>query len=146
MAGPSNEDIVRRYMTAHTAHDWETVGRLRDPEWTEEWPQSGERVRGHANDQAIMANYPGGQPMAETFSVAGSEDRWVTTPLNTIHRVIGSGDLWWADGTAVYPDGSRWFIAALLMLRDGKMHHETWYFAPPFEAPAWRAAWVERMG
>jgi hypothetical protein len=29
--------------------------------------------------------------------------------------------------------------------RDGKVMHETQYFADPFEAPAWRARWVERM-
>jgi hypothetical protein len=29
--------------------------------------------------------------------------------------------------------------------RDGKVMHETQYFADPFEAPAWRARWVEQM-
>jgi hypothetical protein len=145
MAEASNGEIVRRYLAAHTAHDYDTVGALRDPDWTVEWPQSGERVRGGANDRAIMDNWPGGLPSSEGFRVAGSEDRWVTTPLNTIHRVVGSGDLWWADGTSAYPDGSTWFIAALLQLRGGKMYRETWYFGPPFDAPAWRAEWVERM-
>jgi hypothetical protein len=28
--------------------------------------------------------------------------------------------------------------------RDGKVAHETQYFADPFDAPAWRAQWVER--
>jgi hypothetical protein len=145
MAEPSNGEIVRNYLAAHTAHDYDTVGALRDPDWTVEWPQSGERVRGGANDRAIMDNWPGGLPSGEGFRVVGSEDRWVTTPLNTIHRVVGSGDLWWADGTSAYPDGSTWFIAALLQLRGGKMYRETWYFGPPFDAPAWRAEWVERM-
>jgi hypothetical protein len=27
--------------------------------------------------------------------------------------------------------------------RDGKVMHETQYFADPFEAPAWRARWVK---
>lgn len=145
MAEPSNQEIVRRYLAAHTSHDYDTVGALRDPDWTVEWPQSGERVRGAANDRAIMDNWPGGLPSGEGFRMVGSEDRWVTTPLNTIHRVVGSGDLWWADGTSAYPDGSIWFIAALLELRGGKMYRETWYFGPPFDAPAWRAEWVERM-
>ena len=104
MAEPSNEAVVRRYLAAHAAHDYDTVGALRDPDWTVEWPQSGERVRGGANDRAIMDNWPGGLPSGEGFRVVGSEDRWVTTALNTIHRVVGSGDLWWADGTAAYPD------------------------------------------
>jgi hypothetical protein len=27
--------------------------------------------------------------------------------------------------------------------RDGKVAHETQYFADPFTAPAWRAQWVD---
>jgi hypothetical protein len=144
MAAPSNEEVVRRYLAAHIAHDYDTVGALRDPGWMLEWPQSGERVRGHANDRAIMDNWPGGLPNAQAVRVVGSEDRWVATPLNTIQRVVGSGDSWWADGTSTYPDGSTWFISALLQLRGGKMYRETWYFGLPFEAPSWRAPWVER--
>jgi hypothetical protein len=29
--------------------------------------------------------------------------------------------------------------------RDGKIWRDTRYYAEPFEAPAWRAQWVERM-
>lgn len=145
MAQPSNDEIVRRYVAAVSAHDDDTVGALRDPDWTVEWPQSGERVRGHANDRAIIHNWPGGPPRAAEFRVIGSEDRWMVTPLNTIHRVVGSGDFWWGDGTSAYPDGSTWFITALLQLRGGKVYRETWFFAPRIDAPAWRAAWVEPM-
>jgi hypothetical protein len=27
---------------------------------------------------------------------------------------------------------------------NGRVAHETQYFADPFQAPAWRAAWVQR--
>ena len=145
MASETNADIVRRYTAAHAAHDYETVGSLRHRDWAEEWPQTGERVRGHANDAAIMANYPGGTPEVGEVRMTGSEDRWVVTPAMTIQRVMGGGDTFFGDGTASYPDGSTWFVAALLQLRDGKILHETWYFAPPLEAPAWRAQWVERI-
>jgi hypothetical protein len=146
VANPSNEEIVRRYNEARAAHDYDSAEALRDPDWSCEWPQSGERVRGSANDRAIMENWPGGRPSDLTVRVVGSEDRWIATPLNTIHRVIGSGDFWYFDGTSVYPDGSTWFLSGLIQLRAGKVYRETWYFAPPFDAPAWRAAWVERMG
>ena len=146
MAEPSNEDIVRRYLAAHSAHDYDAGGALCDPAWTMDWPQSGERVRGTANGRAIMENWPAGRPSGLTFQVVGSEDRWVVTAFNTIQRVVGSGDFWWAEGTSAYPDGSTWFIAALLQLKGGKVYHQTWYFGPPFDAPAWRAAWVERIG
>jgi hypothetical protein len=145
MTEPSNEDIVRRYFAAHAAHDYDTVGRLRHADWITEWPQSRERVRGVANDRAIMDNWPGGPPNNEEIRIVGSEDRWVLTPLNTIQRVVGSGDFWWGDGMAVYPDGSTWYVVGMLQLRDNKVSRETWYFGAPYEAPAWRAQWVERM-
>ena len=145
MTEPSNEEVVRQYLAAHAAHDYDSVGAMRDPEWTAEWPQTGERVRGHANDRAIMDNWPGGLPTALKIRVVGKEDRWVMAPAFTMHRVAGTRDIWWADGTATYPDGSTWFAIALLELRNGKLFRETWYFGPPLEPPAWRARWVERI-
>ena len=106
MTEPSNEEVVRQYLAAHAAHDYDSVGAMRDPEWTAEWPQTGERVRGHANDRAIMDNWPGGMPTAGKVRVVGQEDRWVMAPAFTMHRVVGTRDIWWADGTATYPDGS----------------------------------------
>jgi hypothetical protein len=141
----SSEDVVHRYLDAHVTHDDKTLGNLRDPDWTAEWPQTGERVRGHANDVAIMDNWPGGRPSAAKVRVVGSEDRWVITPVFTFHRVVGSGDFWWAVATSSYPDGSTSFAVAMLELRNGKVHRETWYFASPLDPPEWRARWVERI-
>ena len=141
----SNEELVRAYLAAHQAHDYHAAGRMRHPDWTVEWPQSGERVRGHANDLEIMNHWPGGLPEAGEIRIVGSEDRWVMTPAFTMQRIVGSGDFWWADGTATYPDGSLWFAALLAELRDGRVLRETWYFAPPLAAPEWRALWVERI-
>ena len=145
MTQPSNEEVVNRYFAAHAAHQYDDVDALRHPDWTEEWPQSGERVRGIANSRAIMDNWPGGLPEALKIRLVGSEDRWVLTPGLTIQRVVGNGDFWWFDGTASYPDGSSWFAAGLLQLRDARILKETWYFGPPLDPPAWRAQWVERM-
>lgn len=52
---------------------------------------------------------------------------------------------WRADGTVTYPDGSTWFYVVLLEIHDRKVYRETEYFAAPFEAPAWRRPYVERM-
>lgn len=146
MPEESNEDVVRRYLAAHNAHDFETLAQLRDPEWLAEWPQTRERVRGDANDRAIMEHWPAGMPSAiSELHVVGDEDHWVMTPSYTFVRVIGDGDQWWFDGTASYPDGSTWYLVGLLRLRDRRLHHETWYFAPTLPAPDWRSAWVESM-
>jgi hypothetical protein len=146
MVNPSNEEIVRRYLAAHEQHDGATMAALRAPEWTGEMPQSGELIRGHANERAIMANWPGGRPEAQAGGhLVGSEDHWVLTPSWIYQRVNGQGDAWWADAVARYPDGSTWHAVILLELHGGKVIREVWYFGPPLEAPAWRAQWVERI-
>jgi len=146
VTSPTNEEVIRAYLDAHQRHDFDRLGALRAPGWFQEWPQTRERVRGHQNDAAIMRNWPGGTPEPGDFAnVVGSEDRWVLTPSWTYQRVIGSGEMWWMDGTGHYPDGSTWHIVGLFQVRDGHVVQETWYFGPPLEAPAWRADWVEKM-
>jgi hypothetical protein len=141
----TNEEVVRRYWKAFQESDFATLAALRHPEWTDDFPQSRERVRGHANAEAIAREYPGGQPVWGEPHFTGSEDRWVLTPSNTVERIAGKGDSWWADGFARYPDGSVWFVIVLLELLDGKVYRETDYYAPPFKAPEWRAKYVESM-
>jgi len=145
MSERTNEEAVRAYVGAMDAHDLDTMSALRHPDYVLDWPQSGERIRGAANARAIDEHHPGGLPELETIHIVGSEDRWVTTPAFTIQRLVGSGDTWWADGKVKYPDGSTWFIVAIMELRDGLIHRETNYFAEPFEAPEWRTQYVERM-
>ena len=145
MAELSHEEVVRAYFDAMAARNDARITELRDPEWRAEWPQSGELVRGDAAMRAIDANFPGGRPQAHPEHVVGSEDRWVMTPVYTVQRLVGSGDSWWGDGTVTYADGKTWHLAILIELRDGRIWRERSYFAEPFEAPAWRAPYVERM-
>jgi hypothetical protein len=145
MAGASNEEVVRRYSEACVQGDLDVQVRLRHADWVAEWPQSGERVLGSAAFRAIHEHYPGGAPRSELVRVVGAEDRWTVTPSNTIIRVAGSGDFWWSEWSMRYPDGREWLSVSLLELRDGLVYRETVYWAEPFEAPSWRAEWVERQ-
>jgi hypothetical protein len=93
MAERSNEDRVRADVAPHQAHHDGADGQMRDPNWVQELPGTGEPVRGNANDAAIMANWPGGLPEAGTnVRIAGDQDRWVDTPSMTLQRVVGNGD------------------------------------------------------
>ncbi len=141
----TNDEVVQAYAEAYRTDDRERMAALRHRDWIMEYPQSGERIRGDAAMRAIMDHFPGGAPHIQSARVVGSEDRYVVTPMFTIERVVGNGELWWASGVADYPDGTTWHLVALLELRDGRIHRETNYFAAPFEAPAWRAPWVERI-
>ena len=140
---PTNEAIVRRYAASSAGNDLEELARLRHPDWSVEWPQSGERVHSTESFAAIVEAYPGGRPRVEVSRIVGSEDRWVLTPGNTMLRVGGSGDFWWSEWRMTYPDGQEYQVVDLIELRDGLVHRETVYWAPPFEAPDWRRPFVE---
>lgn len=136
-------DVIERYAAASARLDLVEQARLRHPEWSVEWPQSGERVRGSDHFARIIESYPGGAPTVEVSRIVGSEDRWVLTPGNTVLRVAGSGDHWWGEWTLTYPDGDCYHVVSLMELRDGRVYRERVYWAPPFEAPEWRRPFVE---
>jgi hypothetical protein len=91
-----------------------------------EYPQSGERIRGRRNIQITRTN----QPSKKRF---------------TVRRIIGSGDLWITEFILTY-DGKPSYTVSIMEFSGDKVARETQYFADPFEASAWRAQWVERMG
>ncbi len=66
-------------------------------------------------------------------------------PSIRLRRVLVKEGLWVAEGVADYGGGQVFDVVLILELRDGKMWRDRWYFAEPFEAPEWRAQWVERM-
>jgi hypothetical protein len=142
MAQPSNREIVERYLAA-VPDDQETLRALRHEQYIEDWPQSGERIIGAERMARIHADYPGGLPTGGVERVVGSEDRWVMTPTYTLLRVSGTGDVYTALLRARYADGSDWWIASFLEVRDAKIFRVTTLFAPKMDAPAWRAQWVE---
>ena len=91
-----------------------------------DYPQSGERILGRVNLQALRSHHPG-RPSG--FQV---------------HRIIGQGDLWITEYTILY-QGKPVYTVSIMEFRESKVVHETQYFAEPFEAPAWRSQWVERI-
>ena len=146
MSDMTNREIVERYMRAIVERDLDMQDQLRHADYVAEYPQSGERIRGVKSARAILENYPGGLPPAEKLAVKGSEDRWIATPVGTLLRVTGTGDVYTSLWTGIYPSDARpWHVMGILELRDGKVAKETLVFGAPFDAPAWRAQWVERM-
>jgi hypothetical protein len=53
--------------------------------------------------------------------------------------------VWTTEWVVIYPDGAEWIVVTIVELHDGRIRHETAYFAPPFEAPDWRREWVQRL-
>ena len=44
-----------------------------------------------------------------------------------------------------YGGGRVYDVAMILELKDGRIWRDRRYYAEPFEAPEWRARWVERV-
>jgi ketosteroid isomerase-like protein len=91
-----------------------------------DWPQSGERVRGGDNRRAIYGAFP-------------------QLPTITPRRITSSGDLVVAEASLDYGGGAVYATVFIFEFRDGRIARETAYWSEPFEAPEWRAAWVEGM-
>ncbi len=125
MAGQA-EELANQYWEALNNQDYGALKELYNEDAVQEWPQSGERMVGRDNIIAVNENYPG-------------------MPKATPRRTVASGDLLIAEVTLNYPgDVGTYHSISILQLKDGKIAMETDYFGAPFEAPEWRAQWVER--
>ncbi|MEX3690127.1 nuclear transport factor 2 family protein [Paraburkholderia sp. BR14263] len=91
-----------------------------------DYPQSGERILGRRNLQALRGHHPG--------KPSGFE----------VRRMQGEGNLWVTEYIIAY-QGRSAFTVSIMEFHDGKVVHETQYFSDPFEAPAWRSQWVQKI-
>ncbi len=62
-----------------------------------------------------------------------------------VRGIIGRGDLWVTEYILTY-DGKPSSTVSIMEFSGEKVARETQYFADAFEAAAWRAPWVERIG
>jgi ketosteroid isomerase-like protein len=110
-----------RHWAASNAGDDAGEGDIYHDDVELEYPQSGEHFRGRRNVLESRGHNPAGRRFE-------------------IRRTLGSGDLWVIEYVIFY-DGRPVPTVSIMEFRDGKVAHETQYFADPFEAPAWRARW-----
>jgi hypothetical protein len=118
--------VLDQHWAASVAGDLEREHDIYEDHVVVDYPQSREHIVSRRNIQALRGHHPS--------KPAGF----------TIRRIIGNGDLWITEYVIIY-DGRPVPTISIMEFRDGKVIHETQYFAEPFEPPAWRARWVERM-
>lgn len=119
--------LAQQVWEALGSGDWEGASGALHEDYVQEWPQSGERIRGKEDAIAVNRNFPGGLPRMR------------------FRRVIAEGDLAVLEVELDYADGSVYQGISVMEFKDGKIIKETDYFAQPFDAPQWRAQWVERI-
>lgn len=117
-------DSIDRHWAASAAGDQTAEHEIYHDDAVCEYPQSGEVIRGRGNLQALRSHHPG--------KPAGFK----------VRRILGQGSLWITEYTIDY-SGKSSYVVSIMEFRGDKVAHETQYFAEGFDAPAWRAQWVE---
>lgn len=118
-----NEAQVERLIACINDRQIEVMDELFHDDATMDWPQSRERVRGAENRRAIYGSFP-------------------QLPTITPRRMQSAGDLVVLEATLDY-GGPTYETVFIFEFRDGRIEKETAYWSEPFDAPEWRAAWVE---
>jgi hypothetical protein len=119
-------EALKKHWEASAAGDVDAEHEIYHADSVCDYPQSGERILGRSNLQALRAHHPG-KPSG--FNV---------------RRILGEGNLWITEYTITY-QGRPAYTVSIMEFRDGKVVHETQYFADPFDAPAWRSQWVQKI-
>ena len=120
-------EVRELFERLRTAMDPALEYQYRHEDYQVEFPQSGERLD-RDGLRRLQETFPGGGP-----------------PRIQLRRLTGAGDLWITETVIHYTDGKVFHGANIVEFRDGKIWKETRYYGEPFEAPAWRAEWAERI-
>jgi ketosteroid isomerase-like protein len=124
------EEKIREALNAHwqasAAGDLDAEHDIYDDDAICDYPQSGERIIGRSNLQALRGHHP---DKPSGFDV---------------RRIQGEGSLWITEYTVTYT-GQATFTVSIMEFCNGKVIHETQYFSDPFEAPGWRSQWVQQI-
>ncbi len=119
-------EALNAHWQASAAGDANAEHDIYDDDAICDYPQSGERIIGRNNLQALRSHHPG--------KPSGFQ----------VKRILGQGHLWVTEYTIIYQGQSAYTIS-IMEFRNGKVIHETQYFADAFEAAAWRSQWVRQM-
>ena len=118
------EKVVNRLIECINDRRIEVMDELFHDDAVMHWPQSGEIVRGAENRRGIYNAFP-------------------QLPTITLRRLLSGGNLVTAEALLDY-DGPQYETVFIFEFRDGRIARETAYWSEAFEAPEWRARWVEK--
>jgi len=122
----NNKQILKNFWATMETNDFYAASQLLHDEYVLEWPQSGERIVGRDNFAAVNTNYP-------------AEGKWHFT----INQILREGDLVVTDVSVA--DGKITGRAITFStIRDEKIWKQIEFWPDPFEAPAWRAQWIQK--
>ncbi len=124
MSEEQNRAVVERLIKCLNDRQVQVMDELFHEDAEMDWPQSGERVIGGDNRRGVYGAFP-------------------QLPDVAPRRMLSAGDLVVLEATLDY-GGPVYNSVFVFEFRDGRIARETAYWAEPFEAPDWRAQWVQR--
>ena len=123
----NNKQVLESFWKTMATNDFYAASQLLHDDYILEWTQSGERIRGRDNFAAINTFYP-------------AKGKWTFK----INHIAADGDVVVTDVSV--SDGKRQDrVVTFSTIRDGKIWRQVEFWPEPFEAPAWRAQWVEKI-
>lgn len=121
------EQVVRRFWALMATNDFGRVAEVLAPDFTLDWPQSGERIRGAERFARMNAEYPAQGPWRFALNRLVAQDDTVVTEVDV------------TDGV------QRGRALSFFTVRDGQVHRIVEYWPDHFPAPAGRAHLVEPL-
>ena len=119
--------VLDAYWGAVTDRQADAIAALVADDFVEDWPQSGERIRGASAWAAVVGGHP-------------------AYPRVSVRRIVGDGDVWVCQADFDYGgETGVWRICSVLELSGGRIARITQYFGAPFPAAAWRHGITEPM-
>lgn len=119
--------LVERFWQTMNSNDFRAVGDLLHDDYVLDYPQSGERIRGRENNTLINERYPSPGPWSFTVERLLVSDAEAVSDVR-VHAPEFDGR-----------------VVSFFEIREGLIWCVTEYWPDPFEAPDWRASWVERI-
>ena len=121
------KELLENFVRGINNKDVEGLLDLIHDDYTEIFPQSGEKIRGKEKFQKFYENFS-------------------NLPKVKGYNVQLEGNIGVLEMLLDYPDGGTVNACEIIEFRDGKIASVKAYFAQPFEAPEWRSEWVEMIG
>lgn len=122
-----SKQVVETFWQVMEGNDFYAAARLLHEEYILDWPQSGERVRGAENFAKLNTSYPAQGKWRFVVNSIVADGETVVTDVSVTDGVVQDR------------------VIAFSIIRDEKIWKQVEFWPEPFEAPNWRAQWVERF-
>lgn len=121
------KQLIEAFWKRMESNDFYAVADLMHDEFTLEWHQSGELIRGRENFAKINTAYP-------------ANGKW----RFNINSIVAEGDIVVTD-VSVTDGVVKDRVITFSTIRDEKIWKQVEFWPEPFAAPEWRAQWVEKI-